>query len=212
MYEFWYANGAIDGKTRTGIWGSLENIASTTSGVFTKGPSGTVDASDNIDIVYSDSNGAIVHKQRTNSWGAADTVDSSTGNVQPTITRDSSTGSLYVFYVQSTNQIKGRKYSGGTWTDVTGIDASAITKAGLTSPYAVSGGLIGFLWNQGDTSPYEIKIAVYVPEFEDLMLPVRSEERRVGKECRSRWGPHHEKKKRTTDEEARTRAWSRRGE
>src|SRR5439155_20131165 len=26
-------------------------------------------------------------------------------------------------------------------------------------------------------------------------LPVRSEERRVGKECRSRWGPDHQKKK-----------------
>ncbi len=172
VYAFWYANGAIDGKVRTGSWGSLENIATTTSGIYTKVPSGTVDASGNIDLVYSDSGGAIVHKQRTNSWGAADTVDSSTGNKQPTITRDSSTGNLYVFYVQSTNQIKGRKYSGGTWTDVTGLDVSTITKAGLTSPYTVSGGLIGFLWNQGDTSPYEIKIAVFVPEFEDIAIPL----------------------------------------
>src|SRR5690349_23160751 len=30
---------------------------------------------------------------------------------------------------------------------------------------------------------------------EDL-APVRSEERRVGKECRTRWSPDHEKKKR----------------
>src|SRR5687768_17942696 len=33
----------------------------------------------------------------------------------------------------------------------------------------------------------------------DIMMPVmdglRSEERRVGKECRSRWAPYHEKKK-----------------
>src|SRR5258708_36077037 len=28
--------------------------------------------------------------------------------------------------------------------------------------------------------------------------PGRSEERRVGKECRSRWSPYHEKKKETT--------------
>src|SRR5438876_2014267 len=28
-----------------------------------------------------------------------------------------------------------------------------------------------------------------------LWHPHRSEERRVGKECRSRWSPHHEKKK-----------------
>ena len=25
----------------------------------------------------------------------------------------------------------------------------------------------------------------------DIMMPVRSEERRVGKECRSRWSPYH---------------------
>src|SRR6266542_6707453 len=29
-------------------------------------------------------------------------------------------------------------------------------------------------------------------------LPVRSEERRVGKECRSRWSPYHKKKKTTS--------------
>src|SRR2546422_447389 len=173
VYAFWYANGAIDGKIGTGTWGSLENIATTTSGIYTKVPSGTVDASGNIDLVYSDSNGAIIHKQRTGSgWGAADTVDSTTGNTQPTITWDSSNGSLYVFYVQSTNQIKGRKYSGGSWTDVMGIDSSTITKAGLTSPYSVSGGLIGFLWNQGNTTPYEIKIAVYVPEFGIVEIPL----------------------------------------
>src|SRR5690554_8157736 len=32
-------------------------------------------------------------------------------------------------------------------------------------------------------------------------LPVRSEERRVGKECRSRWSPDHEKKKKKTKED-----------
>src|SRR5439155_576871 len=84
MYAFWYANGAIDGKIGTGTWGSLENIASTPSG----------------------------------------------------------------------------------------IDTSTITKAGLTSPYSVSGGLIGFLWNQGNTTPYEIKIAVYVPEFGIVEIPL----------------------------------------
>src|SRR5947207_14618409 len=31
----------------------------------------------------------------------------------------------------------------------------------------------------------------------DQLLPLRSEERRVGKECRSRWWPEHEKKKKT---------------
>src|SRR6266542_3404889 len=32
-------------------------------------------------------------------------------------------------------------------------------------------------------------------------VPVRSEERRVGKECRSRWAPYHEKKKTNKAEE-----------
>ena len=36
---------------------------------------------------------------------------------------------------------------------------------------------------------------------------VRSEERRVGKECRSRWSPYHEKKKKR---EQIGRAWGRR--
>ena len=31
-----------------------------------------------------------------------------------------------------------------------------------------------------------------------LVMSERSEERRVGKECRSRWSPYHEKKKNTT--------------
>src|SRR5689334_25370792 len=35
--------------------------------------------------------------------------------------------------------------------------------------------------------------------------PRRSEERRVGKECRSRWSPHHEKKKKYT--EWTSRSW-----
>src|SRR5689334_21530028 len=33
-----------------------------------------------------------------------------------------------------------------------------------------------------------------VDSIEGIPPAIRSEERRVGKECRSRWGPHHEKK------------------
>src|SRR5438105_13423595 len=33
----------------------------------------------------------------------------------------------------------------------------------------------------------------------------RSEERRVGKECRSRWSPYHEKKKKDTEEDEERR-------
>ena len=32
---------------------------------------------------------------------------------------------------------------------------------------------------------------------ENYFMGLRSEERRVGKECRSRWAPYHEKKKDT---------------
>src|SRR5690606_40667541 len=41
-------------------------------------------------------------------------------------------------------------------------------------------------------------------------VPVRSEERRVGKECRSRWSPYHEKNKRgeTEPREGDTARWS----
>src|SRR5438034_9386586 len=39
--------------------------------------------------------------------------------------------------------------------------------------------------------------------FGDPLLALRSEERRVGKECRSRWAPRHEKGKRNHDEGGR---------
>src|SRR5438034_11144700 len=35
------------------------------------------------------------------------------------------------------------------------------------------------------------------PEFDSQEVAMRSEERRVGKECRSRWSPYHEKKKKS---------------
>src|SRR5438034_7572018 len=37
-----------------------------------------------------------------------------------------------------------------------------------------------------------------------LRLSLRSEERRVGKECRSRWAPDHEKKKQATKADQRS--------
>src|SRR3712207_7015324 len=41
------------------------------------------------------------------------------------------------------------------------------------------------------------RIAVRVIAQDGNAAEVRSEERRVGKECRSRWSPYHSKKKRT---------------
>jgi len=174
MYALWYADGAIDGKKYTASgssWGSLENIATTTTGVSTKIPSAVSDGSGNIDLAYVNSTGAVLHKQRTSSWGSATTVDSATGNTSPTITRDTATGDLYVFYVQSTYQIKGRKYS-GSWSDLSGIDTSTFTKTYVTSLYSVSAAWkVGWLWGQGGTSPYEVKIA-RIPEFAEIAIPI----------------------------------------
>src|SRR5689334_24949023 len=43
--------------------------------------------------------------------------------------------------------------------------------------------------------PGEEKLKTEFANVERSYIPVRSEERRVGKECRSRWSPNHEKKK-----------------
>ena len=49
-----------------------------------------------------------------------------------------------------------------------------------------SGEVYGFLGPNGAGKTTTIKIAVGL-----LQLDERSEERRVGKECRSRWSPYH---------------------
>ena len=38
---------------------------------------------------------------------------------------------------------------------------------------------------------WEISTERYLKGFADSVVPLRSEERRVGKECRSRWSPYH---------------------
>ena len=39
--------------------------------------------------------------------------------------------------------------------------------------------------------PWTVWLKNIVPEYEIVSDGVRSEERRVGKECRSRWSPYH---------------------
>src|SRR5438094_10026642 len=53
------------------------------------------------------------------------------------------------------------------------------------------------IWYTGGRYAYA---SIHFPDFTDHILAVidmsnRSEERRVGKECRSRWSPYHKKKK-----------------
>ena len=48
--------------------------------------------------------------------------------------------------------------------------------------------IVGYLFMSGEGSTP----AAYNPDiFSGLRIKVRSEERRVGKECRSRWSPYH---------------------
>ena len=42
-----------------------------------------------------------------------------------------------------------------------------------------------------DTGSPEVQIAILTARIAELTAHLRSEERRVGKECRSRWSPYH---------------------
>ena len=44
-----------------------------------------------------------------------------------------------------------------------------------------------------NTEDQKVALAVQkaIPQIEKLVTQIRSEERRVGKECRSRWSPYH---------------------
>ena len=41
------------------------------------------------------------------------------------------------------------------------------------------------------TDPYDDSVGIRVPKLAAELVTMRSEERRVGKECRSRWSPDH---------------------
>src|SRR5947199_10366009 len=49
------------------------------------------------------------------------------------------------------------------------------------------------------TLAYGVNTDAYDPARHVIVSNARSEERRVGKECRSRWSPYHEKKKQKTN-------------
>src|SRR3712207_9206237 len=60
----------------------------------------------------------------------------------------------------------------------------------------ITGVLQGDLGESARTSrPVTAEIAVRIPATLILAVVARSEERRVGKECRSRWSPYHYKNK-----------------
>src|SRR5207249_7024188 len=96
---------------------------------------------------------------------------------------------VYFFFFQAEDGIRDR--------NVTGVQTCALPIS--TNPK--TGGLVGlphfppkarrviFLHQSG--APSQMELFDYKPNLVNL----RSEERRVGKECRSRWGGYHEKKK-----------------
>ncbi|MEK6850906.1 MAG: hypothetical protein AABY30_00040, partial [Candidatus Thermoplasmatota archaeon] len=164
MYALWYANGTVGGRkysaSNSTWWASIESIETTTSGVLTKAPSATVDGSFNVHLVYVDSAGAAKYRQRTSSWGSATTLDSGSGNTYATITRETSSGDLYAFWISSTNQIKSSRYS-GSWSSVT-LETNTIAKSALTSLYNVSSQAnVAWAWSQGSALPYDVKFSVY---------------------------------------------------
>ena len=172
MYAVWYADGIIEGKEFTGTWGTQDTIDTTTAGVATKIPSAVSDSSGNVHLVEISSSGTVLYRKRTSFWNFPTTLDSTSGSTSPTITLNTANGDLYAFWIAGSYQIKGKRFA-GSWTDITAIETSTITKASLTSPYSYSGESPGFLWDQGASSPYEIKIQ-YIPEFQDLLLPIAS--------------------------------------
>ncbi len=169
MYALWYADGNIAGKKYTGTWSSQESIDTTTPSVATKIPSAVSDSSDNVHLAYISSTGTVLYRERTSSWSTPTTLNSTSGSTSPTITVVSGSSNLYAFWIAGSYQIKGKQFT-GSWTDITLIDTSTIQKGYLTSPYSYSAGSLNFLWDQGGSSPWEVKTQ-YIPEFQDLLLP-----------------------------------------
>src|SRR5438309_10354250 len=78
---------------------------------------------------------------------------------------------------------------------VTGVQTCALPI--LTSPSAPSG--VALEGADGEVTGQILQLLRLLPTDPCVlcreMISSRSEERRVGKECRSRWSPYHEKKK-----------------
>jgi hypothetical protein len=175
MYALWYASGTIYGRKYTAgnttWWTSITTINTTSTTSSSKGPSVVVDSNYYVNLVFSDSTGRIQYRQMTTSWGAATVVTTTTNNVYPSISLLSS--DYYVFWIDSSYQITGKKYSSGSWSSISPIDTSTITKNYLTTIYSASSvDTMCWVWGQGSGSgAYETKFSV-IPEFEDLVVPV----------------------------------------
>src|ERR1043166_2566475 len=79
-----------------------------------------------------------------------------------------------------------------------GMDAHRVPGDGVVTGYGTINGRMVFVFSQDFTvfggslsEPHAEKICKIMDHAMKVGAPVRSEERRVGKECRSRWSPYH---------------------
>ncbi len=90
----------------------------------------------------------------------------------PTLSLDTSTGSVYAFwYDMQTTSIVGKKNVSGVWTALT-ITQNAYVKQYLTSIYSVSGEqFICWQWTQNTTAPIQV-VFDKIPEFSQVVVPI----------------------------------------
>ena len=73
-----------------------------------------------------------------------------------------------------------------------GVDASCIEKDGFPPVLIRANGIRGGrVLMEGDQSSQYLSSLLLSGPYADTDIEIRSEERRVGKECRSRWSPYH---------------------
>jgi hypothetical protein len=106
-----------------------------------------------------------------------ESVANNLGNVYPTISVDSSTGSVYSFWIETDTNgvgvtVRGKKNVSGTWTALTLSGQTAGAKQYLNSIYSAPGEqFICWQWTQNTTSPIEV-LFDKLPEFKTVVLPV----------------------------------------
>ncbi|UCE92364.1 MAG: hypothetical protein JSV90_04305 [Methanobacteriota archaeon] len=179
---------SVDAMKRTsGSWGSVENVYTDTGSMefMNTAPASTViDGNGVVHVVYGDAtkdgqeeNPHIQYRYRTASgWQTAitlDIVDDTVGHRYPTISLDTSTGNVYAFWLQNTDDdILCKKNVSGSWSFVDlNVDTSYV-KQFLTSIYSASGeAYICWQWTQNTSSNIEVIFDV-IPEFEDVLVPV----------------------------------------
>lgn len=181
-YTLWYADGNIEGKkweNSTGLWGTQESIAITTSGSDYKGPSAVVDSNGVVHAIYSNQTGRISYTYRlsTGAWQSGTPVEGAqSGNEYPTITIMTATDpeSLYSFYIRN-NQIycNYTTIGSGSWISLV-LTTNTDTKTNLTSIYSASAtSYVSWEWLNITGSNFNVNFE-RIPEFQDMLLPLTS--------------------------------------